>query len=121
MKNIIKEFYEKYKNLIWLIGVSIIGLLIIVSLMGLFIINKPEAVIGFIETSSITKEILPFTLLSILGMIFGIITIALVVIMTIKMILPNTKAFNSLLMKDEANFLLDLPKRIRKEVFKNGE
>ena len=52
---------------------------------------------------------------------FGILLTASVVIVVVKMIFPNTKAFSSLLMKDEADLLLDLPRRIRKEVLNNGK
>lgn len=121
MKKIIRKFYKVFKKIIWLMIISIIGLLLSIFLMGLFMVNRPEAILEFLETSKITKEVIPFSILSFLAMGFGILLTASVVIVVIKMIFPNTKAFSSLLMKDEADLLLDLPRRIRKEVLNNGK
>lgn len=121
MKKLFSKFYKVYKKIIWLMIISIIGLFLSVFLMGLFMANRPEAILEFLETSNITPEVMPFSILSLIAMGFGILLTASVVIMVIKMIFPNTKAFSSLLMKDEADFLLDLPRRIRKEVLRNGK
>lgn len=120
-KNMIKNFYKKYTKILWLMGITIFLLLVVFLLMVLFMLSRQEALIEFAKTSAITKEIIPFSILSFIGMGLGGFLIILVGIMTIKMIFPDTKAFTSLMMKDEAGFLLDLPNRIRKEVFKNGK
>lgn len=121
MGKIFKNFYQKYKKIIWLLGISTISFFLILSSMALFIRSKPEVVLNFLQTSEITKEILPFTILSFMGMILGLVFIVLIIIIVIKMIFPNTKAFSSLFMKDEADFLLSLPKKIKKEVIDNGK
>lgn len=121
MKNIIRKFYKKHKTLLWLIGVTIILLLLVFGSLVLFMLNRPEAIVEFAKTSAITKEVLPFSILSIVGMGLGVILTILITIMVIKMFLPNSKSFSSIMLKDEAKFLLDLPSRIGKEVLKNGK
>ncbi|MGO3169354.1 hypothetical protein [Senegalia sp. (in: firmicutes)] len=121
MKKIFKNFYKKNKKIIWLLGISTISFFLILSLMALFIRSKPEAILDFLQTSEIKREILPFTILSFMGMCLGLVFIILIIIAVIKMIFPNTKAFSSLFMKDEADFLLSLPKKIKKGVIDNGK
>ena len=121
MKKYIRKFYQTFKKIIWLMIISIIGLLFSVIFMSLFMINRPEAILGFLESSKVTQEVIPFTILSFIAMGFCILLTISIIIMVIKIIFPSTKAFSSLLMKDETDFLLDLPRRIRKEVLKNGK
>lgn len=121
MKKYIQKFYNKNKKLLWLIGITISLLLIVFLLMGLFIVTRPETIIEFAANSEITQSILPFSILSFIGMVLGVVLTVLLSIMFIKMIIPDSKAFSSMLLKDEANFLLDLPKRIKKEVIDNGK
>lgn len=121
MIELLKKYFQKNKIVISLIVFISIGLAITLFLMGMFIVSQPEAIVSFAETSTISQEILPFSVLSLIAMLLGIVLIGLVVFLGIKMILPNKKTLEGLTMKDELGFLIDLPKRIGKEVFKNGE
>lgn len=121
MKKAIKRFYERQKKILFLMIITLVSFLINILALFLVMVNRPEAVTNFIETSEITSEILPFSILSFSAMGLGIVLLVLIMVFVVKMIIPDTKALSGLIMKDEAEFLLDLPNRIRKEVFKNGK
>lgn len=121
MKKYFKTFYRKNKITLWLIASSIIGIILTILFMGIFIVNKPEAIITFLEKETITQEILPFSTLSFIGILLGLILIFSVLFLIVKSIFPSKKTLSNIIMKDEVEFLIDLPSRIGKEVFKNGK
>lgn len=121
MKKTIIIFFKRQKKILFLMGVTFILFMLNIFSLFLVFINRPEAVNEFIRTSEITREILPITILSFIGMGLGIILLILVMLFVIKTIIPDMKAVADLMMKDEAKFLFDLPGRIKKEVLKNGK
>lgn len=121
MKKTFKSFYQKNRITLGLIAFSIISLLITILLLGVFIASKPEAIINFVETSNITQEILPFSLLSMVAILLGLFLMGLVVFLLVKNVFPSKETISKVVMKDEIDFLIDLPSRIGREVFKNGK
>lgn len=121
MKDFLKRFYLKNKITLGLIAFSIIALLLTIFLLSVFIISKPEAIVSFVETSTVTQEIMPFSILSIIAIILGIFLSILIAFLFIKTIFPSKKTIETIMMKDEVDFLIDLPNQLRKEVFKDGE
>lgn len=121
MMKIIKSFFEKYKKILFLILITFVLFIADIFLMLLAIINNQEAINEFIVTQKITNGILPFTIISFIGIGLGIILCILAVILAIKIIIPDKKTFSSLVMQDEVNFLLNIPSKIKKEVLRNGK
>lgn len=102
-------------------GLIVVLFAIVFLLMILFMINSPETLTQFSNTSTITKEIIPFTILSFIAMGLGGLFIVLLSLMVVKMIIPDFKVFSSIMMKKELKFILDLPSKIGEEVLKNGK
>lgn len=121
MKKIIINFFDKHKKILFLMLITFVLFIADIFLMLLTIVNNQEAITNFIETQKITNEILPFTILSFIGIGLGIILCILTIIFAIKTIISDKKTLSTLIMKDEINFLLELPKKIKKEVLKNGK
>lgn len=119
MKNILLNFYKKNRKILKIIQVNIVLLFITVFLMYYFIVNNTLVVVEFLETSTLTKSIVPFSILSLMAIVLFFLLVVLVTFIIIKALLP--KDLSSLIMKDEASFLLSLPSRVKKEVLKNGK
>ena len=51
----------------------------------------------------------------------GIVFLILVAILVLKIMIPNKKTLDNIMMKDELDFLINIPKEIGKEVKKNGK
>ena len=121
MKDFFKKTYKKYKKTLIMLGVCIAILIILFFLMTSFIANNPEVIINFVDTATLSKEIIPFTIMTVIAFLTGAMIIILFVIMFLKMLFPNKKKFSSFLMKDEVSFLINIPKEIGKEIKKNNE
>lgn len=121
MKNILLRYYHKNKRLLLTIAISTLSLLLTLLLMGVFVASKPETIIAFFETNTITQELLPFSILSIVSIVLVLLLVLSISFLFIKGLFPSKKIADDLMMKDDISFLIDLPNRIGKEVFKNGE
>lgn len=113
MKQNIVSYFQKTKKIIIALITSISLLALTYLVMFVFFINKQEVILAFSQSKKITKEILPFTLMTLFSKFLFITIVGLVILLIIKALFPNTKAFSSLMMKDEAEFLLSLPSRFR--------
>lgn len=114
MLKFFKKIYNKFKKIFWLLGFITISLVITFKLMISFVNNNSDVIVNFVNDPNITQEILPFSFLSLIIILLFIALVILTTIFVIKLIFPNTKAFNSLLMKDHFEFLVSLPSQFRK-------
>ena len=114
-----KKSLVRYKKLLISAGISLLLLIVFYYLFTIMVINAPQEVAHYLQTGEMNSEVLPIAGLSVAIIITTLILIVSVLIITIKFIFPNTKAFSSLLMKEEAKQLYDLPKNLKREVFKN--
>lgn len=121
MKKRLKNFIKERKKL--LLSLIIILCLFILNIFILFLViaSKQEAVNEFLTTSKLTSEIIPISILSFAGMGLGIVFLILVAILVLKIMIPNKKTLDNIMMKDELDFLINIPKEIGKEVKKNGK
>lgn len=121
MKNILKSYFQKQKNV--LITMAIVAVSFFIDFIGLLvvIINKQEAVNTFLQTSENTSEMTLIWLLVILGAGLGLAFIFLIGVLFIRTLIPDKKTMSGIMMKDEISFLKNIPDELRKEVEKNGK
>lgn len=102
-------------------GINIVSF--ILAFLGLIIevTHRQEALVTFLKTSQMTAEIAPVAILGVVAGILFVCFLGLVSALFLKTLIPNKKILEGLFMKKEMEFLISIPKEIRKEVEKNGK
>ncbi|MDE8277640.1 hypothetical protein PT201_08215 [Erysipelothrix rhusiopathiae] len=114
-----KKWFRKNRGLLIAISIS----LIFIYLCGLWflslVVKNQNLVMDYYETGKVATNLncllLPLGLIIFSGLVFIVSSL----IIFLRIMFPNSKAFNSLTLKSDRDFLTNLPKNIRKEVVRN--
>lgn len=116
MKKILKNYFKRLKKVFAILAITIILFIVNIAFMFAYVFNNQDIINNFVQSKSFSSGLFPFTIMSLLSKILGIFIIILMAIIIIKTVFPDTKAFSSLMMKDQMDFLISIPDKLKKGI-----
>lgn len=119
MKHILTNQWERNKKIIYIMAGCILLMFLLLIIIFVLTNSNQEDVVNLLEYNQLSGSTLAISLLSMVLLLSVCVFTGSFIIFFLKLLFPNTKAFSSLFMPKEREFLKDLPQRIKREVLRD--